>query len=161
MSFKFNTAGTCAIALLALSLVSCSTFKKVTGSDEESGAEIQASGPTVLNPRISPETIELTGELQPRQTPEVLAEVKDFSGKVNDVRLRFVDVPIEVKMKKVGESTWRASLSNELVKKLAVGDQTTTYEANIYARDDKGKVAVSKEPLKVAVKAPSFGKRAG
>ncbi|MCM2277892.1 MAG: hypothetical protein NDJ89_07420 [Oligoflexia bacterium] len=163
MRIHRNHAGAIAALLVAFGaapLSSCSTVKKITGQ-EKSAEEMKAAGPTVLNSRVEPGTIELTRDLKPRQPVEVLAEVKDFSGQVKDVRLRFVDVPIEVPMKNVAGSTWSAALPDNLVKKLAVGNQTTTYEANIYAKNDKGKVGVSKDPLKVAVKAPDLSKRAG
>src|SRR4051812_15793275 len=44
-----------------------------------SGKEVASTvGPSILNPRVEPSTIELDSKLQPVTTAEVLADVKDF-----------------------------------------------------------------------------------
>jgi len=118
-----------------------------------SGREIAAKGPTVLNERVVPKTVELNRKLQPAQAPEIVADVKDFDSRVTNVRLRFLHVPLEVPMTNISSTTWRATLSSKDLQKLAVAGETMTYEAEIVARDEKGQVATSK-PLTVAIKSP-------
>jgi len=119
---------------------------------EKSGEDIAARGPTVVDVRSNPKTIELTGSSQPQA--EVLADVKDFNVKVSDVRLRFLHVPLELPMEHVEGSTWRAKLSRNQLERLAVSGQTTKYEANVIARNTKGEITVSEKPVTIAIKAP-------
>jgi hypothetical protein len=44
---------------------------------------------------------------------------------------------------------------------LAVGGQTMTYEANVIARNLKGQLGVSREPIQVAVSAPDLAHATG
>src|SRR5688572_5545221 len=88
----------------ALILVSgCSTLKP-----GNTGEELAASGPTVVDVRVNPETIELNKSLQPTSQAEVLAEVKDFTSPIKNVKLRFTRVPLEIPMQHIGGTTWRA-----------------------------------------------------
>lgn len=114
-----------------------------------------------MNTRAIPETVELNRSYQPTQTPEILTEVKDFESKITGVTLRFVNVPLEVAMRNVAGTTWRATLSPAQVKMLAVGGQTMRYEANIVARNQNGEVAVSKEPIEISVRAPDLAESTG
>lgn len=147
---------------IALSVITfaagCST---IGGKQESSGQEISASGPTIMNARSNPETFELNNRLQPMQTAEVYADVKDFTSQIRNVRLRFLHVPIEVPMQRVAGTTWRAELTPQQLKALAVSGQTMNYEANVIATNEKGQTAVAKEPLKVAVKAPDVTQLVG
>lgn len=108
----------------------------------------------MLNPRTQPGTIELDRDLLPTTSAEVLADVKDLSSNVNDVRVRFAHVPIEVPMTNVGATTWRATLSARELQLLAVPGRTMTYDANIVAKDEAGQTSVSKNTVQVAIKAP-------
>ena len=124
------------------------------------GSEIAATGPTVLNVRVNPDQVELNQSLQPMKPVEIVADVKDFTSKVADVRLRFVHAPIEVKMRNIGGSTWMAQLTPEQLKMLAVSGQIMKYDANIVARDEDGMVATSRAPVTIAIKAPELPARA-
>lgn len=141
--------------MAALVGAGCST----TG--EKSGEDIAATGPTVVDVKISPETVELNQSLEPMQTAEIVADVKDFTSRVTDVRLRFLRAPLEIPMQHVGGTTWRAQLSSEQLRLLAVGGKTIRYETNIIAKNEQGKVAVSPEPVEVAIKTPEMTRRAG
>ncbi len=130
-------------------------------SDTKKAEELSPTGPSLVGARVTPSTIELDRNLDPRQKPEILVEVKDFTSNVNDVRLRFDQVPVELKFKRVAGSTWRAELGKNELRRLAVGNQTTQYEAMIYARNDAGKIGVAREPVKVSIKAPDLSANAG
>ena len=106
-------------------------------------------------------TPKLDRSLQPTQQAEVIAEVKDFTSNVTEVRLRFVRVPMEIRMQNIGGTTWRAQLTPKQLQTLAVGGQTMTYEANVIARNREGLIGVSKEPVEVAVSAPDLGQPTG
>lgn len=87
---------------------------------------------------------------------QVVADVKDFQGQVQDVRLRFTHVPIEVPMTQVTPSTWMATLDQNQLKLLAVNGHTMKYEANVIARDTKGQTGISQKPVEISVKAPDI-----
>jgi hypothetical protein len=118
--------------------------------------EFASNGPTVMNARAEPSTVELNRNLQPIQNSEVLADVKDFRGKVTDVRLKFVHVPVTVPMENVGGTTWRARLTPQQLRSLAVSGKTISYDANIVAKNDKGQAATSSSPVTVSIKAPEI-----
>src|SRR4051794_861231 len=81
----------------------CSTLMP---GQTESSKEMSAAGPTVLNPHVEPSVVELNRNLQPKTTPEILADVKDFRGRVKEVRVQFTHVPLEIPMENVGGTTW-------------------------------------------------------
>ena len=120
----------------------------------ESSQNLSANGPTILNARLQPSTIELNTKLQPHQPAEVLAEVKDFNSNISDVKLRFIHVPLEIQMKNIGGTTWRAVLTQKQLQLLAVSGKTMNYEANVIAKNEAGQTAVSSDPVMVAVKTP-------
>jgi hypothetical protein len=124
----------------------------------ESGKSISSTGPTVLNARAEPSTVELNRNLQPIQNAEIVADVKDFTSKVTSVKLRFVDVPIQVPMENIGGTTWRAQLSSGQLRALAVSGKTINYDANIIAKNEKGQTAMSSSPVTVAVAAPDLSR---
>lgn len=147
-----KTHDTFAISPLILGLVfaaGCSTFQ-----GEKTGQDIAVSGPTVIDARTNPATFELNNRLQPVNRAEIYADVKDFNSEVSQVKLRFLHVPLEIPMEKVAGTTWRAVLSPEQLKTLAVSGQTMRYQANVIATNENGQVATSPTPLDVAVKAP-------
>lgn len=131
------------------------------GSNQASSEQLASTGPTILNARSEPSPIELNTALQPSQSAEIIADVKDFNSNVSDVRLRFIHVPLEIPMKNIGGSTWRATLTPKQLQLLAVAGKTMNYEANIIAKNEAGQTAITRDPITVAVKAPdqvqSFG----
>ena len=144
------------LPIAVITMSGCATLR-----GEKGGEDIAATGPTVINVRTNPGTIELDRSFRPMKGAEVLADVKDFTAKVTDVRLRFQHAPLEIPMQHVGGTTWRAQLTPEQLKLLAVSGQTISYDATIIARDENGKVAMSKDPVKVAVKAPELAQPVG
>jgi hypothetical protein len=144
-------------SLIALSVLAlASSCASLTGKNTTSGENLSAAGPTVMEARANPGTVELNDNLQARQRAEVLADVKDFSSKVRDVKLRFTHVPIELSMDNVAGTTWRAEISPDQLKQLAVSGSTMKYEAQVIATNEKGQVATSREPVTIQVKAPDL-----
>ena len=145
-----------ALSLLALG-AGCSSL----GGNQTSSKELSANGPTILNARTEPSTVELNPNLQPKEAPQVLADVKDFNSNVNNVKLRFVHVPLEIPMHNIGGTTWEGRITQKQLSMLAVAGKTMNYEANIIAKNEAGQTAVTESPITVSVKAPdvtpSFG----
>ena len=135
----------------------CSTFK----GKSTSANDLAANGPTIVGARTNPGTFELNRNLQPAGPTEILAEVKDFTSSISEVRVRFVNVPMEVPMTHIGGSTWRAELTPAQLKMLAVGGQTMEYQVNVIAKNADGQTAVSHEPLQVSVKSPDLAQPTG
>lgn len=146
-----------AVALALASASACSTLK----GEKEGGDVASTTGPVVVDSKIQPSTIELDRKLQPMQRAQVTAEVKDFQSEVTDVKLRFSRIPMEVPLKHLGGSTWEGEISPAMLKKLAVGNQKTAYEANIIAKNAKGEVAVGQHPIEVVVRAPELTTASG
>ena len=140
-------------ALLASAATGCSSAPSRTA---ENGEPFPSSGPAVVFVRPKPSLIELGPDFSPAQPAEVLADIKDFSGKINDVRLRFVGIPLEVPMENVGGSTWRALFTPRQLQLLAVSGTTIHYEAHVVARDEEGKTGSSRIPVDLAVQAPEI-----
>lgn len=159
MKMNNNRFVLCAL-VLGFSFAGCSTVKEKVGGGESTEG-MAAAGPTVLNPRVNPDTLELNRNMKAMETMEILAEVKDFSAPVTDVRVKFDQVPMEVTMKSMGGTTWRAELNDEQIQKLAIGNQTTRYEGKIVATNSLGKVAVGEETVSVKIKAPDLSEKAG
>jgi hypothetical protein len=133
-----------------------------TSRGPSTGADLSASGPTVVSVQSKPSTIELTRELAPTEPgASVVAEVKDFTSAVSEVNLRFINVPLSIPMTYLGGTTWQAQLTPEQLKILAVGGRTMSYAANVIARNEEGQTAVSSEPVTVAVKTPDLTDRRG
>ena len=126
----------------------------------ESGKEIVAAGPTIMNERIVPKTVELNRKFQPDQPVEVLADIKDFRSGITQVKLKFLHVPLEIPMEKIGGTTWRARFTTKQLQELAVSGQTIRYEANIVAMNEKGQTTMSSSPITVAIKTPDVAKSA-
>lgn len=116
--------------------------------------EISATGPTVLNVHSTPSTIELNKNLEPNAPAEVFADVKDFTSKITDVKLRFTHIPLEIPMEHVAGTTWKVQLSNDQLKKLAVAGQTITYDFEVIAANENGEISSNREPVQVAIKTP-------
>ncbi len=122
----------------------------------ESGKEIASTGPTILNAHSDPSTVELNRDLQPKKTPEILADVKDFRSKVTDVQLKFTHIPLQVRMENIGGTTWRAELTPQQLQMLAVSGKTIKYDASIVAKNARGQVSESPSTVTVAIKAPDL-----
>jgi hypothetical protein len=124
------------------------------GGNKSNGNELAQSGPTVLDVKTSPDVFGLNQNLAPVSQAQVVANIKDFQGQVQDVKLQFLHVPLVVQMKQVTPSTWVADLTQEELKQLAVNGHTMKYEANVVAKDTSGQLGVSKSPIEISVKAP-------
>jgi hypothetical protein len=140
------------LTLAAVLAAGCSSspFRRSTG-----GEELSQTGPTVLNARTEPGTFEVTRTLRPIQTPTILAEVKDMTAEVDSVRIMFNNAPIMIPMERVAGTTWRATLTPEQIKRLAVSGKTMKYDASIVAINSKGRQSQS-ATLDVLVKAPEI-----
>ncbi|OFY99724.1 MAG: hypothetical protein A2Z97_05020 [Bdellovibrionales bacterium GWB1_52_6] len=123
------------------------------GVQGNSGKDISPSGPTVINQRAVPDSIEIGKDMATPKAPEFLADIKDFNAQVSDVRVRFLHVPLEVPMQNIGGTTWRASLTPRQVQDLAVSGESMRYEANIIATNTDGQTAVSTSPVSITIKA--------
>ena len=152
----FNTAKICKIASPLVIAASLALISGCATGKSDSGQEISRTGPTVLDTRTNPGTFSLNQNLQPMSQAQILADIKDFQGKVQDVRLRFTHIPIEVRMTQVTPSTWMATLTQDQLKQLAVNGHTMKYEANVIARDSVGQTGISQKPLEIAIKAPDI-----
>ena len=137
---------------ICLAVEGCSSLPH----QNHSGHPIAASGPAILSARAEPSTIELNRNLQPIKPPEILAEVKDFKGKVTDVKLRFINIPIQVPMENIGGTTWRAELTPQQLQMLAVSGKTMSYDANVVAKNDQGQTGMTQSPVTVAIKSPDL-----
>lgn len=142
--------------LVVGSLIALNGCSSPLGKGDISGQDIARNGPAVLNVHTYPATVELTRKLQPVQKPEIVADVKDFGASISKVTLKFNHVPIQIPMKNIGGTTWRAELSNEQIKTLAVSGKTINYDATVEATDTKGLMGVSSSPVTVAIKTPSM-----
>lgn len=126
------------------------------GGSSEAELAAANNGPAVVSAKTEPGTIELNRDLQPTRPAEVVADIKDFTSKITEVKLQFANIPLEIPMENVGGSTWRAQLSPRQLEMLAVSGRTTRYEANVIAKNEDGKTAMTKNPVEVAVKAPDL-----
>lgn len=138
-----------------ITLSGCSTAPAPTYVSE---AKVAPTGPTVMNARSSPATVELDAQLQAKYNPQILADIKDFTSPVNKVTLRFMDVPIEIEMNNLQGTTWQATLTPEQVKKLAVSGKSIKYFLEIIATDEQGRSASSPEPVQIVIKAPELAR---
>lgn len=147
-----------AVLSASLGLVAASGCSTLGIGGGKSTPELAASGPTVLNARAEPGTVELNRDLQPTKDAQVVADVKDFRNTIDSVKLRFKEAPIELSMENIGGTTWRGTLTPQQLQLLAVSGKTVSYTAEVIAHNDAGQVATSSEPLKVAVKTPDLSK---
>jgi hypothetical protein len=145
------------MSLLVFSLLAASSCS----FGQKKGESLAPSGPTVVSVRANPSTVELDRDYNARTSAEILAEVKDFTGPVSEVRLNFTNAPLQIPMEHVSGTTWRATLSPEQLRSLAVGNQTTTYKADVSARSASGATAVSERPVQISVKGPDISKDQG
>ncbi len=152
-----RTKNFAAIALfLVAGITGCSSM---SGTKSDAGKDISATGPTVLNERVMPGTVELDKSLQSKEPVQVVADVKDFQAPVTDVKLQFLHVPLTVPMEKVGGSTWSATLSPEDLRQLAVSGQTMSYQAQVIATNESGNIGTSADPVSISVKTEDLAQR--
>lgn len=116
---------------------------------------ISTTAPSVIDAKVNPDTFELNQSGSPTTRSQITADVKDYTGNVTDVRVRFMNVPIEVPMKHVAGTTWQTELTPDTLKQLAVNGKTMKYKANIVAMNGQGQTGVSSKPIEIEVKAPS------
>ena len=145
--------------LLVLSMVTalavgCSTT-------EQKNVEDASRGPVVMNPRSSPEKVELNRYLQAKQPQQFYAEVQDMTSPITEVRARLGGTNVEIPMEKVGGTTYRGELSSDQLKQLAISGQTVEYKAQITARNENGVIGMSKEVAELEIKAPQFEEDSG
>ena len=125
------------------------------GSAGPGSHQLSANGPTVINARAEPGVIVLNSDMQPMSPAQVIADVKDFKSRVTDVRLKFLDVPLEVPMENIGGTAWRAELTPQELQMLAVSGKTVKYRARSWLPRTPAEISLqATEPLFVAVKAP-------
>jgi len=136
---------------VAFTLSACSSSPK--GSEDQ---QMVMGGPRIVNPRAQSDTIELNQYFQAKEPNAFFVDVQDFGGSVENVKLRFLNAPIEIPMDKVGGTTYRGELSSQQLKSMAVTGKTMKYDAKVVARNDRGVVSVSKDTLSVEVEAPDF-----
>lgn len=150
MKATLNRAcGAVFLVVLGLQAVGCS-------SAQQSSKEIVGVGPTILNARAEPDKTELGKGLRATKTTRVFADVKDFSSRLVDVRLNFVQVPLSIPMKNIEGTTWVAELTPAQLEDLAVSGKTMTYEAQIFAKDEGGHISNTKSPVEIKIQAPQI-----
>jgi hypothetical protein len=147
-----------ALASLAAATPGCSSGP-LSSSTSSSEAGIGSAGhaPAVIDARANPSTIEVNQHFQPMTPAEVLADVKDFAAPIKSVTLKFKNVPLEVPMENVGGTTYRAQLTARQLEMLSVSGKTIKYDAQVIAKDAKGQIGVSSQPISVAVKTANMG----
>lgn len=114
-------------------------------------------GPAIIETQLQPRMIELNREFQPMHPSTVLADVKDFTAKIEAVTLRFENIGLEIPMENLGGTLWRAELTQRHLELLAVTGKTIRYEAHVVARNTEGKEGRTPLPVEVAIKAPPIG----
>jgi hypothetical protein len=141
---------TSTIGIFAL-VSSCSTFE----GNRKNSEDIASSGPTVLNAKADPATIDMNMNLQPKQNALIFADVKDFNSPVQNVHVRFMHVPIDLPMKQIAGTTWEAELSTQQLRQLAVSGQTIKYQATVIAMNKNGQTATSPAPISISIETPA------
>lgn len=141
--------------LTALALITGSGCAAIQGGKSP---ESSATGPTVVETRVEPGTVELNQDMKLNEPAMVVAQIQDLKSEVTQVTLRFLNAPVELPMEHVAGTAWRAQIPEQTAQRLAINDQTTKYEANVYARNADGEVGVSREPVEISIKAPKVAK---
>lgn len=145
------------LALAATMLTALTALTACTSgplAPSTSGKDIAATGPSVLNARSVPSTIELNQSLVPYGQAKIVADVKDFTSPVTQVTLKFKNVPLSIPMQNIGGTTWEATLTQSQLQNLAVRGKTINYDAEIYAKDQKNQAVLTSSAVTVAIKAP-------
>lgn len=143
-------------ATLVLVADGCSSTPTREATTASKDSTIPPAGPSILYVRTAPGPIDLNRNFEPARPAEVLADIKDYSSKINDVKLQFVGVPLEISMEKVSPTTWRARLQQQQLELLAVSGQTIRYEAHVIASDEDGRKATTKIPVDLSIRAPEI-----
>lgn len=142
-------------AITWLIVSGCSTINPGNAQNLAGGKE----GPAVIAVRAEPRVVELNRDFQPMHPTAVMADVKDFTSKIEAVILRFEGIPLEIPMENLGGTLWRAELTQRQLELLAVTGKTIRYEAHVIARNAEGKEGKTPVPVEVAIKA--HAERAG
>ncbi len=154
--------------------------KTVISSDAEqaSGGGVATSGmpiapPVIANPRVVPNVVILGPRLDAAQPVNVYVDIKSLGSNLDkvklrlyfasdtDQRLKFFERPVSVDMKHLEGSTWRAELSDNELKKLAINGESLKYEGHIIAQNDQGQTTVSSETITFTIQAPLVMEKKG
>lgn len=148
----------CAAAFVLILAGACASKPPVytTGTDK-----ISSEGPTVVYVRSEPEIVQLNRDLQPMETAQVIADVKDFKSVITSVTLTFENTPIVIPMENIAGTTWRAEITPSQLEMLSVAGKTARYNAIVTAKNANGKTATSPSPVTVAIQTPELGRRTG
>ncbi|MGZ3700040.1 MAG: hypothetical protein ACXVCH_18255, partial [Bdellovibrionota bacterium] len=110
-----------------------------------------ASGPKIINPRVSNQIIQLSPKMEAPHPTEVMADVKDVTADVSSVKFQLLPAqgqsqqlalfskPMEYDMKNIGGTTWEARIGGNDLKKLAVSGQDMQYDGRVIAQNSDGK----------------------
>jgi hypothetical protein len=159
-SFSLKKAG--------LSLIVVSSLIGVFGCSSAPTANEQAktSPPVVVNPRVEPQKVNLSEDFKASRPVDVLADVKSFDSPVTSVslrlyfspeteqRVRFFKNPVEVPMKKVEGTTWRARLTADELRSLAISGQSLKYQGQVVAKNSNDQITMSGQSVELTVQAP-------
>jgi hypothetical protein len=152
-------SGICTVlsTLTVLALTgSCASKQPVYTSGTD---KISSDGPTIVYVRSEPEIVQLNRDLQPMETAQVIADVKDFKSVITNVTLTFENTPITIPMENIAGTTWRAEITPSQIEMLSVVGKTARYNAVVTAKNADGKTVTSPNPVTVAIQTPDIGKR--
>ena len=117
------------------------------------------NGPVIMNARANPETVVMDNNFQPKTQAEILVEVQDFKSDIQEVRVSFKNVPLEIALNHLSGTTWNTTLTPEQLKMLAIGDQTTNYDLTFSARDASGRTRTVTNAASIKVKGPDLKRK--
>jgi hypothetical protein len=154
-SLRFISGMVAAFSVLTLA-GACASKQPVytTGTDK-----ISSEGPTIVYVRSEPEVVQLNRDLQPMETAQVIADVKDFKSVITNVTLTFENTPISIPMENIAGTTWRAEITPSQIEMLSVVGKTARYNAIVTAKNADGKTVTSPNPVTVAIQTPELGKK--
>ena len=120
----------------------------------------------IVDVKAQPEYTQLDENFGVTRTVKVFADVKSFLSSLEKVtlkltpsaemddNLKFFTGPLEIPMKHLGGTTWKAELSDEVLKALAISGEHLKFDGNVVAVNKKGDIAVSGAPVDVIVESP-------
>lgn len=163
--------GKVSLGFFALFLgLGCSTSQT---TQQQRQLEAKGSPPVVTNPRVEPKQVNLSEDLSSGRPVDILADVKTFDSPVDQVKMRlnfapstdqnvrFFKRPVEVELHRQVGTTWRARLSPSELRALAINGETITYLGQIYAKNDRGQITVSGQPVEFTIQAPPVSQGRG
>jgi hypothetical protein len=151
--------GLLSVGIISGGLACSSASKQAPGKAEEAG-----SPPAVVNPHVEPQSVSLNEKFEVSQPVDVIADVKSIDSGLDKVSLRmffspdteeklkFFKRPVEFEMQRVGGTTWRARLTKNELAPLAISGQTLKYQGQVYAKNDRGQITVSGQPVELTIK---------